>query len=296
MKKYVFFILITIPLITRSQAIFTDDKLWSTVECTDDNICRSYYTKITSDTTLNNMQYRKVMNTSDPLMINWSLAGFIREVDQKVFYKKKNVSAECLLYDFGCSVGDTLNLNCSCGEDSKFIVDSINYKSVMGVERKHIYVTYLLSGIDTIFGDINNAFVVEYWIEGIGSNGGILNGGGSLNCFTGGGTGLLCCSEDDKIIYMDTYFNSCYVLTSEPNVKQEDELIEVYNIGENVVTVKPLTGNSGIIQIFDISGNQIIQEGIELKESQICLPATGAYIYRFIAKTGEVQNGKVVVR
>ena len=80
------------------------------------------------------------------------------------------------------------------------------------------------------------------------------------------------------------------------NQKKEPELIEVYNIGENVVTVKPLTGNSGIIQIFDITGNQIIQEGIELKESQICLPATGAYIYRFIAKTSEVQNGKVVVR
>ncbi len=183
--------------------LFTDDMLWSTIKGTncdlDDSDCRSYYTKIAHDTIINEVLYKRIMNSTDALMNKWDDAGFIREAGQQVFYRSKNSDTECLLYDFSCSVGDILNLDCSCIYESKFKVDSIKYLPVMGHTRKHIYLSYLENSS------------TECWIEGIGSLSGILNGGGAGNCATGFHERLLCCSKNDEIIYKDPDFDTCFL-------------------------------------------------------------------------------------
>lgn len=228
--KYLLLLLFFLPTFANSQPLFTEDMLWSTMtgsggDC-GNYYCWSYYTKVAGDTIIDEKQYKRVLNSNDSLMNHWSVVGYIREVGQKIFYRRMNTETDCLLYNFGCMVGDTLNLNCWCTDkESEFKVDSINYLPVMGKNRKHIYLSYL-----------NNSST-ELWIEGIGSIGGVLNGGGSNNCITGGSESLLCCSKNGVELYHDYEYNNCYlnsgIITKkviEPNKKW------MYAIGQEYPT------------------------------------------------------------
>ena len=202
--KQLLFLIFILPLITYSLSLFNKDKLWSTMYGAGGNCgqfyCWSYYTKISSDTIIDGTSYKIVLNSSDSLMSKWSVAGFARESNQQVFFRHKEMDNECLLYDFGCSVGDTLKLNCWCLEgENEFKVDSLVYKTVFGQTRKHIFLSHLLNGSK------------EMWIEGIGSTSGILNGGGPNNCITGDSESLLCCYENGTEIFHHADYNNCFL-------------------------------------------------------------------------------------
>lgn len=123
------------PFNSFSQSLISDNILWGTMDgpsCGhDESDCRSYYTKINGDTLIDATHYKFVMNSGDSAMTEWTVAGFIRQDNQKYFFRKVNGEFDCLLYDFGCSENDTLNLNCWC-LDSKtyFLVDSVRYSII----------------------------------------------------------------------------------------------------------------------------------------------------------------------
>lgn len=133
--KFLFFIIIVLPFNSFSQSLISDNILWGTMDgpsCGhDESDCRSYYTKINGDTLIDATHYKFVMNSGDSAMTEWTVAGFIRQDNQKYFFRKVNGEFDCLLYDFGCSENDTLNLNCWC-LDSKtyFLVDSVRYSII----------------------------------------------------------------------------------------------------------------------------------------------------------------------
>ncbi len=216
-----------------SESLFTKEMLWSTMmgpggDC-GNYYCWSYYTKVAGDTLIDEKQYKRVLNSNDSLMNHWSVVGYIREVGQKVFYRRMNTEIDCLLYDFSCLVGDTLNLNCWCpDEESKFKVDSIKYLPVMGENRKHIYLSYLSNSS------------TELWIEGIGSIGGILNGGGSNNCITGGSENLLCCSKNGVELYHDHEYNNCYLGSKTVNS------VQIFNVKNRFLKIFPNPSSSEI--------------------------------------------------
>jgi hypothetical protein len=202
--KNIVLLLLLLPTICNSQNIFQRDIKWSTMkymggDCVD-YFCASYYTKFGNDTTINEKVYRKVLNSTDSLQIEWKNTGFVREEGQKVFYRKNNDSIDYLLYDFDCKAGDTLRLD-YWHYNPFFVVDSINYKVVMGISRKHIYISHVEH-----FGN-------EFWIEGIGSIRGILNSG-KYHGLVGGFEQLLCCFIDSLQIYHDPDYENCYLTPS----------------------------------------------------------------------------------
>jgi hypothetical protein len=257
----------------------------------DESDCRSYYTKISGDTTINEIQYKMVLNSTDSMLNDWSVAGFIREVGQKVFYRQKNVETDCLLYDFGCSEGDTLNLNCWC-TDSKthFKVDSIRYVQVMGENRKHIYLSYL-----------NNSSN-EIWIEGIGSLSGLLNGGGRGNCMTGFHEGLLCCSKNGEKIYQYSKFADCNIgsLINNSKYNNLNQLLSLYpNPANNKITISnPSNIPIKKIELIDFSGRVIqLWEASQLFENTLNIQHIPPGIYLLKAKTESgIKTGKLVVQ
>jgi hypothetical protein len=296
--KLILFLLTILPVLSYSQFIFTGDMLWSTMDgpgdCYAGDPCISYYTKITNDTIINGIQYKQVVNSTDSLMNEWTLTGFLREEGQKVFYRKKNADKECLLYDFGCSIGDTLDLDCTCFANYKFKVDSIKYLIVMGESRKHIYLTYLIN--DSIDGP------VEYWIEGIGSIHGILNGGGGNNCMTGFHEGLLCCFKDGIKIYGAPGCDVCYFDSLNSN---SQELIVGHKLRINVRVLlesiiwdmKGNTTNSAILKLMDINGK--IRHVITFDQDENAAIdknglESGIYIYQIITEE-EVYSGKIFI-
>jgi hypothetical protein len=285
MKLLLLFIL---SLSTSAQTLFSEDMLWSTIHesYSDDYFRTSYYTKIDSDTVISEKQYSMVLNSDDSLMVKWSLAGFVREEGQKVFYRNTEDDGECLLYDFGCTVGDTLNLNCWCPEsETYFKVDSIKSVPVLGSSRKHIYMSYL-----------NNSSTL-IWIEGIGSMNGFLNSGGPGNCMTGFHEELLCCFNNNIKTYQNPDYNACYVnTTAVTSLEDQVKLIEVFPSDIGTLTIRTSNNKQGKFMLFDLEGRHIVKQDINNIETQLCLQQSGVFIYRFTSTEGEIQTGKVRVK
>ena len=285
--KYVIFVALLSLWINSAfaQSFIDTTKIWSIVSMDtgggpyQGNLTTSQF-KFDGDTIINLETYHILHSSFDANPQNWRANSFWKEKNDSVFQFNTTIESEELIYDFTLNENDSFHVD----EFLTLKVDSVRSKEWGGRLRKHWY-----------FHDLSgNPISNTVWIEGVGNT----------NNFTissdiyivGAISWLLCFTENDELVYQNPEYNSCYVVTSVPTFKKEPELVEVYSASENLVTVNPLTGNLGIIQIYNITGNQIIQEEIELEKRQICLPSTGAYIYRFIAKTGEMQNGKIVVR
>lgn len=159
---------------------------------------RSEFIKIGMDTIINSEKWFIVCSSSDKHHNSWQNRGYIKEVDNKVFYKSNSDDMEILLYDFSVNVGDKFILD---GYTSEFKVDSIKKLPLLnGNFRKHYFISNNSSP--------SNENVV--WIEGIGSIKGFFD---NSPLMTLGGFGILLCVEEAGIlIFKDTIynFNTCF--------------------------------------------------------------------------------------
>lgn len=96
----------------------------------------------------------------------------------------------------------------------RLVVDSIDVADIYGVMRNRFF----LSGLDLSVKD--PYYPDEIWIEGIGSNYGIMQSGLGGIAMGGGTVKLLCASQNDNTIYMDSLFNVCYIDTFYPQIQQ----------------------------------------------------------------------------
>lgn len=133
---------------------------------------RTYYTYyISGDTTLNNLVYHKLFVKYYDLNFS-SLVGAYRKDSLKVYYVDFSYfggleygmdcdSSECLLYDFGMQVGDSIFQVTLDSVDHYLTVTEIDTISVNGENLKR---WHLSSRIDP-----NTNWFDMVWIEGVGS-------------------------------------------------------------------------------------------------------------------------------
>jgi len=300
MKKIPFVLLFLFTLNTNGQALVTSDKLWSTMKgpvsgCSS-FYCSSYFTKFVDDTVVGGILYLKVMRSEDQQMQKWTLEGFIREDNaQKVFYRDTHASNECLLYDFGIGVGNTLQLNCGCNK-SDYLVDSIKTITVDNIPRKYFYLTYL---------DMKTP---EIWIEGIGSTMGVLNAGGWGHCLTGGGMGeaLLCFYEGGLKKYQSTEFpNYCYLSPEIIDGIAPEKTVSPFKVypnpvsGELFIQSNLTIDETYILEIYSVKGELVktecLQLGSNLHQISMSSLQNGIIILRLISDSGKYSE-EVIVR
>lgn len=254
MKKTLILFLITIySLLTYSQdyiPLIEEDKTWNVLNIipswswppfdTSYNTS-SYY--IFGDSTIDNIQYKKLFDSNEEIPVNWTLKGLVREDStKKVWLKWPIDDEEELLYDFSVSAGDSLTLRF----DTVFYysVDSVTVVNINGYPRNK----YWISQDDFDWQ--------ETWIEGIGSNKGITNSG--MAQAVGGWSWLLCMSEFGEITYMNPYYNLCYMTSTSIN-ESEKLLIHVYPIPTkeilNIENIENVDIES--ISILNIAGQVI---------------------------------------
>lgn len=279
------------------RSLLSPDKLWSTMKgpvigCKS-FFCASYYTRFSGDTIIDNNHYMKVLCTSDILMKNWNTWGFIREdQNHQVFYREINAKKECLLYDFNCKPGEILHLSNVCTGD--YLVDSIATKIDNGISRKHYYLKYL-SGSDTN----------EEWIEGIGSNFGILNGGGANHCMTGGGESLLCTYENDAKTYQSSLFpNYCYLSSEIINGIAPEKTVPQYLVYPNPVSrelfVRSPQINDGdfTLELYTVKGELVktecLESGSNLHRIDVSSLKSGVYVVRVISASGKYSEEVII--
>ena len=159
--------------------------------------------KVEGDTVVEGTVYKKLLTTQSQQYTNWGLCGLMRETDEgQVFYRSygsnHTFGAETMLYDFSMQPGDSIYYNQYYGlvllRKSDTILDDGNIRKRLDFQYKEE-------------GYLEDKY--ETWIEGIGSELGLLHAG-SLS-MVGGTYDLLCYYDDDDLIWHNPLFNSCYI-------------------------------------------------------------------------------------
>lgn len=283
MKKLLIILFLTIiSLATFSQQYYPlieEERTWNVMNVVPiwgPPIDSSYYTVsylISGDSILNNTEYKKLYSSYEEIPINWNLNGFIREDSvRRVWYMRVVDTSEVLLYDFSLQEGDSIKL----GIDTTFYykVDSITTEIVSDSLRKKYWISQ------------NDFYWKETWIEGIGSNKGII--GSAMASAVGGWTWLLCMSDSENLIYMNPDFESCYIVTDVEEV--QSHVLRIYpNPFLDKITIDFFDTNIDkskiTLNVYNSTGEEIINmPELEINQLSINFSNEPSGIYYLIIK------------
>ncbi len=170
------------------------------------------------DTTINSQVYNKVYQIVDDStlnLVNLTYYAAIREnTSKQIFVKISDYDDEILIYDFSLNVGDTIVSNSPSGY--------LNYYPC------------ILTGIDSIELENNQfrkrfkineyTFAQDYWIEGIGSMGGLFNP--IMEYIIGSYCELKCFKHNDTALYINNPdCNKCFCTLLTPVIENEESNI-----------------------------------------------------------------------
>ena len=161
--------------------------------------------KLEGDTVVDGTTYKKLLTTQSEQYDNWGLWGLLRETNERQVFSRKyrwnhTFESETLLYDFSIEPGDSI-----CYGESSCLLLLRKSDTILddGTVRKRYDFQYKDGGY----------LMDEYetWIEGIGSEYGLLHSGSRV--LVGGIYDLLCYYEDEDPIWQNPQLNSCYINT-----------------------------------------------------------------------------------
>ncbi len=221
------------------------------------------------DTIINAKTYHQIFySLTDSLFINpamYSYIGGIREYNKQVFFIPKDSLNEYLIYDFSKGIGDTILYNYSKFAflnygiglmDTIIIADIDSVLLINGSYRKIFYLT-------DVWETPENCF--SYWIEGIGSNMGLLWPVGSLP--TNGVNNMLGCFQqnNNEIYFINNSnlhsFPNCFPISLNVSKYPDDNQIMIFpNPVKDYFNIKMSEGNDITIKeimITDIFGQVI---------------------------------------
>ena len=231
---------------------------------------------LSGDTLINEVRYTKVMETLNGEGTPYQVA-LLREEDGKV-WETYNGNSEILLYDFTANVGDSL----VCGYGDYFVLDSISIEQIGGVDRKKFWF-----GLEYDF--TGEPYAMETWIEGIGSDLGLLFCGSYYFC--GGYYRALCFHQDGELIWQNPEYDAC-VITSVEEIN--DKVISVYpNPAMETVTIDGV--EAAEVQVYNALG-QLVKTVRDANEIPVTDLPQGVYLLRITDAEGRNFLAKVAVR
>ncbi len=174
----------------------------------------SFNYTLKGDTIINSKVYKPVYYSVDSVNVEGqsSKSFYLREEAGRWYYTYSGDVSERLLYDFNLKVGDTVLVQ---GVDSRLRILKVDSIIISGIPHKRLYIgyNYELSQRDN--------YVVDEWIEGIGSNKGLLYDYWIVDA----GSDLLCFKKKGELIYMNPNYNICWVVSGIDNTKMAQPLI-----------------------------------------------------------------------
>ena len=230
---------------------------------------QSYSIKIGEDTLLNNITYKTLYSSYDSLITNWNLTNqYLREDSLKRVFTFKNGKEE-LLYDFSLEVNDTFSIDSYyCNKIVKEI-DSITLNN--GEKRRRLIMVT----------ESNQEYTEEAWIEGIGSDWGVLTNYGY--CIFDFSQELLCYYNDNELLYpiSPPY---CYINTVDI---EEIEIVDVEvfpNPCSEFLFVKNPSGKYFTYHLLNIEGKKLQKGPIENELNEIKTETLNPGIYILLVK------------
>lgn len=236
----------------------------------------SYAIKILDDTLVNGLLYHKVYYSYDSINTLWNYRyGLIREDTLKKVYYKRDNENEFLLYDFSLNVNDTFKINEFCTLE---VTETDSIKLNNGEFRKRLK---LIHKGEPIWGH-------EYWIEGIGSQFGLISHFGF--CSTDYSDVLLCFYNNSILLYPMAPA-SCF-LTKNEELTNNFKISSYPNPFHSYIELKNINSQFKSFRLTTLTGNVLLSGRLEEAIAKINTDALISGIYIVIV---EAENGKECV-
>lgn len=241
-----------------AQHITNQNNSWNVVECINFVGCHTLNFYIGEDTVINDKVY-KAFHQSNPLLSSsaFQIPDAIREDSLKrVYFYFSDSDREFLYYDFSLQAGDTAYIERDDHFMLSFIVgevDSIVLEN--GEKRKRI--------------KDQNFWPGEEWIEGIGSNFGIIQTSYD-NLISDVYPRLLCFNENDTLKYLNAEYDTCFYETTDVEhlLTQNWLLYPSPMIDLAILKSDSEVLKNGQIKIYDLNG-RLVYEKAGLKGNTI---------------------------
>ena len=227
----------------------------------------NYVNWCSGDTLIEDVQYMKIMGTLNNG--NPNLFTVLKEEDGKVWERHLNTSVETLLYDFTASVGDTL---CFGHPGNCFVLDSISMVQIGGVDRRKFWF-----GLE--YDGLGNPRAKETWVEGIGSDYGLL-WSGYYGVYDGWHC-LLCFHRYGELVWQNPEYNTCSYPYDAVEENKDSEITVYPNPGNNTLNIRTALQNARI-EIYDITGKLVYNQEITGNNTRINAEGwpSGAYVWK----------------
>ena len=241
----------------------------------------SQFIKFTTDTLIGSYNYKKVLRSSDSTQTVWSHIGFIREDSTAKVYYMDNSYLEGLIYDFNVNINDTINiynpLVCFDSSNMVCIVEQIDSIFIYNNYRKQIHIL--------------SAFGSEVWIEGIGSNRGILY---TNQCIVGNLFKLLCFYENDTLKYINPDYDSCFYPFVNINENENEKPVLLIDLENNSYIIQAKSSIEEVT-IYNVLGKKMGQYNPFSNQCKINMSLFSSGIYFITCKTSnKLFNIKIV--
>jgi hypothetical protein len=309
MKKFIliFFLLISYISVNGQDYLpmLEENTVWS--------IWNEKYTLV-GDTVINDLTYKKLfyhkfLEEFTPDSLIYIAAMREDEINEKVYFIWEGFDTEVLLYDFSLEVGDVFNVYCpwfsislhgpsfADYEIGTVFVCEVFYQNIAGVDRKTIKVAaYYSDYCDYIYFS-------EYWIEGIGSDSGLIYAGICSSVMMDYVyPNLICFHKNDSLIYQPpnpwgAFYEECYF---EPT----SSIVDLKETFLNIKAIPSFFRDSFVIQsdypiekvtVYNLMGSAILEfssnESFSQKEIYTVNWDKGLYIIR-----AENQYGTAILK
>ncbi|MBS2101017.1 T9SS type A sorting domain-containing protein [Carboxylicivirga linearis] len=260
-------LIVTLPLCAQSSdQLPLETGVWKTetVNCWADEFMpeiRNYHREYNrlyakNDTVLNDTTYQVITTDS------WGTMGAIRQDSCLVYYKpmeNNTFQNEFVLYDFGITESFTIQMY-NLEDPLTFYVQEIDSVEINGTKHKRIR-----------FQNDDYLTIGQYWIEGIGSSGGLLKPfyyteiPTCENC-CGVEENLVCLTVNDELIYISENYSDCDNLITSINNNATEETLQYFHDNNSLqITAK----NNLIINSIKVYNSQgILIQTVSTNASQ----------------------------
>lgn len=220
------------------------------------------------DTIINSLVYIKLEKSEDSVFIakapTNNYAGAIRRdiPNKRVYFVPADSVNETLIYDFSIDVGDTLIIDNTLDVQTELWCSNIDTIQINEIPYKRFTIYY--NYINTGFGNST------YWIEGIGSQDGLLDNYYYLSLLLNEETTeLLCFQMDGQLVHHWSYYEGCYQKLDTTASVQLNKIAKETNLLR--IIPNPVTDISNVKTGFIINADCIIEihniNGETLKKS-----------------------------
>ena len=266
-----------------TQTLLEENKTWNVVTCMNFGGCSTQILKISGDTTIDQVIYKKLYFTNDSIDNNWHILYGIRENTETnlVYIYDFMKGEEKLLYDFSLQEGDIFQTPLC--PDFEMVLGEIDTVTLENGEQRRRY----------SFG------YSEQWIVGIGSLNGLVSVGYNY-CMMDIWKELSCCHESDELIYMSPEYSDCYVNTLGIEDGMKKELVKVFpNPTNGMIKLQfnDLVFSDMTIEVVNMSGQLVFSNVFSSYNNEsIDLNYLSKGIYSIIIKSdNQIYRDKLLI-